>query len=71
MVRNLPASAGDVRDVDSSLGQEDPLEEDTATVFQSSCQENPMDRGGCQATDHTVAESQSQLKGLSMHNRDI
>ena len=25
----------------------------------------------CQATDHTVAKSQSQLKGLSMHNRDI
>ena len=44
MVRNLPASTGDIRDMDSSLGQEDPLEEDMATLFQSSCQENPMDR---------------------------
>ena len=30
MVKNLPAKAGDVRDV-QSLGQEDPLEEDMAT----------------------------------------
>ena len=30
VVKNLPAKAGDVRDV-QSLGQEDPLEEDMAT----------------------------------------
>ena len=31
MVKNPPANAGDIRDVVSSLGQEDPLEEGMAT----------------------------------------
>ena len=31
MVKNLPANAGDVRDMGSILGQEDPLEEEMAT----------------------------------------
>ena len=31
MVKNLPANAGDKRDMDSILGWEDPLEEDMAT----------------------------------------
>ena len=31
MVKNPPADAGDIRDVGSSLGQGDPLEEATAT----------------------------------------
>ena len=31
MVKNPPASAADARDTDSILGQEDPLEEGTAT----------------------------------------
>ena len=31
MVKNSPANAGDVRDVDSILGPEDPLEEGMAS----------------------------------------
>ena len=31
VVKNLPANAGDVRDVGLILGQEDPLEKETAT----------------------------------------
>ena len=31
VVKNLPASAGDVRDSDSILGWEDPLEKEMAT----------------------------------------
>ena len=31
MVKNLPANAGDTGDTGSSLGQEDPLEEEMAT----------------------------------------
>ena len=31
MLKNLPADAGDVRDLDLIPGQEDPLEEGTAT----------------------------------------
>ena len=30
VVKNSPLNAGEVRDVDSSLGQEDPLEEEMA-----------------------------------------
>ena len=36
-----------------SLGQEDPLEKEIATL--SSCLENPMDRGVWQAAVHGVA----------------
>ena len=35
--------------------------------FQYSCQENPMDRGAWWAMVRSVAESQTQLKRLSMH----
>ena len=35
--------------------------------LQDSCLENPVDRGAGQATFHRVAQSQTQLKGLSMH----
>ena len=31
MVKNLPANAGDIRDMDSIPGSEDPLEEGMAT----------------------------------------
>ena len=43
-----------------SLGQEDPLEKEMATL-QYSCLENPMDRGAWWATVHTVTKSQTQL----------
>ena len=33
LVKNLPASAGDIRDMGSILGWEDPLEEGMATQF--------------------------------------
>ena len=42
-----------------SLGQEDPLEEGTATY---SCLENPMNRGTWWATVHRVTQSQTRLK---------
>ena len=35
---------GDIRDMGSVLGQEDPLEEEVATPLQYSGLENPMDR---------------------------
>ena len=40
VVKIPPSNAGNVRD----SGQEDPLEEGTATQLQYSCLENPMDR---------------------------
>ena len=38
-------------------------------LFQYSCPENSMERGAWRATVHGVAQSQTQLKGLSMHAR--
>ena len=56
MVKNPPANAGDVRDMVQSLGLEDPLEKEMATL-QYSCLENAMDSRGAQwATAHEVAE---------------
>ena len=67
MVKNPPASEGDVRDVGSISewgrspggGHGNPL--------QYSGLENTMDRGAWRATVHRVAKSWTQLKRLSMH----
>ena len=39
-----------------SQGQEDPLDEGHGSPLQSSCLENPMDRGAWQATVHRVTQ---------------
>ena len=38
-------------------------------TLQYSCLENPMDRGAWQATVYRDAESQAQMKRLSMHTQ--
>ena len=43
MVKNLPANAGDLRDMGSIPGQEDPLEE--GDPLQYSCLENSIEKG--------------------------
>ena len=45
VVKNLPANAGDKRDMGRSLGQEDPLEEGMATYSSILTWRMPMDRG--------------------------
>ena len=45
-----------------SLGQEDPLEEKTATHSSILAWKNPMDRGTWQATVHVVTKSQTQQR---------
>ena len=57
MVKNLPATAGDARDVGSipRLGRLPGGEDDNP--LQYSCLENPMDRGALLATVHGVAKS--------------
>ena len=65
MVKNLPASAGDIRDAglipglgrSSGGGNGDPL--------QYSCLENPMDREAWQATVHGVTKGQIQLSSFT------
>ena len=57
MVKNLPANAGDIRDVGSipGLGRSPGL--GNGNPFQYICLENPMDRRDWRATVHGVAES--------------
>ena len=64
VVKNLSASAGDIRDVGliPELGR--PLEE---YPLQYPCLENPMEKGAWCATIHGVAKSRTRLKRLSMH----
>ena len=66
-VTNVPANAGDVRDVDlipglgwsSGKGHSNPL--------QYSYLENPIDRGAWQATVRGVLKSQTELRQLIKH----
>ena len=58
VVRNPPASAGDTGDVGliPDLGRS--FEEGNDSPLQSSCLENPRDRGAWWATVHGVTKSQ-------------
>ena len=53
--QGIACNAGDVEMWALSLGREDPLEEEMASLG------NPMDRGAWGATVHGVTESQMQL----------
>ena len=62
MVKHLPA----MRETwVQSLGQEDPLEKEMATHFQSSCLENSMDGGTWWATVHRVTKNWTRLSDFS------
>ena len=61
-----PASAGDIRDVDSIPASGKSPEGRHGNPVQNSCLENPMDRGALWATVHSVTKSQTQQKRLSM-----
>ena len=50
VVKNLPANAGDVRDLDSIPGSGRSPGEVNGSPLQYSCQENPTDRSAWQAT---------------------
>ena len=57
MVKNLPANAGDMRDMGLIPGLEDSLEEGMATHSSILAWKIPMDRGAWWATVHGVIES--------------
>ena len=59
VVKNLPASAGDVRGVGSILGLEKFPGVGNGNPLQFSCLENPVNRGLWQVTVHRVAKSQT------------
>ena len=67
VVKNLPACAGDLRDVSSIPGSGRSPGGEHGNPLQYSCLENPMDRGAWQATVHRVPKSRTQLKQLSTH----
>ena len=69
VVKNLPASAGDIRDVGSIPGSGKSPGGGNGNPPQYSCLENPMDKGAWWATVHGVTKSQMQLKQLSMNNK--
>ena len=54
VVKNLPASAGDIRDAGSILGLGRSLGVGKDNPLQYSCLENPMDRGAWRARVHGV-----------------
>ena len=59
MVKNLPANAGDVRDLSSIPGLGRSPGGGHRNPLQYSCLENLMDRGGWWATAHRVAKSRT------------
>ena len=65
VVKNPPASAGDVRDTGLIPGSERSPGRGCGDPLQYSRLENPMDRGAWQATVHGVAKSRTHLKRLS------
>ena len=67
VVKNLPANAGDTRDVGSISGSGKSPGEGNGNPLQYSCLENPMDRGAWWATVHKVARESDSLKWLSTY----
>ena len=61
VVKNLPASEGDARDVGLISGSGRCPGEGSGSPLQYSCLGNPMDRGAWQAAIHGVTKSQTQL----------
>ena len=70
VVKNLPASAEDLRDMGSIPGLGKSPGGGHSNPLQYSCLENPMHRGAWWATVHSVAKSWTWLKWLSTHAWD-
>ena len=61
LVKNLPASAGDIRDMDLIPGSGRPPGEGNGNPLQYSCLENSLDRGAWRDIDHGMAKSWTRL----------
>ena len=68
VVKNLPASAGDVRDMGSIPGWGRSPREGNGNPLQYSCLKNPMDRGAWRAIVHRVAKG-SDMTEATEHAR--
>ena len=67
VVKNLPATAGDLRDMGLILRLERSPGGGHGNPLQYPCLENPLDRGAWQFTVHRIAKSWAQLKRPSLH----
>ena len=65
MVKNLPANAGDIRDVGSIPGSGRSAGEGHGNPLQYSCLENPMDRGAWQAMVHEACKESGTIEAAS------
>ena len=65
MVKNLPAKAGDIRDVGSIPGSGRSPGEGHGNPLQYSCLENPMDRGAWQAMVHEACKELDTIEAAS------
>ena len=65
VVKNLPANAGEARDLGLIPGSGRFPGGGHSNPLQYSCLENSMDSGAWQATIHRVTQSRTQLKQLS------
>ena len=59
LVKNLPANAGDVRDMGSMTGSGRFLGEEHGNLLQYPCLENSMDRGVWKSAVHGVSKSRT------------
>ena len=66
VVKNLPNSAGDIRDAGSIPGSVRSPAGGYGNPLQCSGLENPMDRGAWWATVHRVTKSWTELKPLNI-----
>ena len=71
MVKNLPANAGDLRDLGSIPGSGRSPGGGHGSSLQYSCLETSMDRGAWWAIIQRVSKGQTQLKQLHTHARGI
>ena len=71
MVKNLPASVGDIRDTGSIPGSGRSPAGGNGNPLQYSCLEDPMDRRAWWAKVHMIAKSQTRLKRFNTHTESI
>ena len=73
VVKNLPANAGDIRDMGSIPGSGRSPREGHGNPLQYSCLENPMDRGVWWATVHRLCVTESDTTEATWHacNRQV
>ena len=69
VVKNLPANAGEVRDMGSVLGSGRYHEEGHGNPLQCSCLENPTDKEPGRLPSMSIEKRWTRLKQFSTHDR--